>query len=143
MNTSPPADAMLTCCMRPCQEPLREKRQRVDELLEMLALQGCKDTYIGDALARGISGGQVGPCACAARSTAGSCLSWPSQVHLGQGSGPAQGPGTCDLHAEVLKGASKTACIQPCLGQLLDMTSTANLVPGSSVLLEGRPGLLS
>ena len=43
------------------QEPLREKRQRVDELLEMLALQGCKNTHIGDALARGISGGQVVP----------------------------------------------------------------------------------
>ena len=42
------------------QEPLHEKRHRVDELLEMLALQSCKDVFIGDALSRGISGGQVG-----------------------------------------------------------------------------------
>ena len=32
----------------------------MDELLEMLALQSCKDVYIGDSLSRGISGGQVG-----------------------------------------------------------------------------------
>ncbi|KAK9808412.1 hypothetical protein WJX73_002001 [Symbiochloris irregularis] len=44
---------------RDSQEPLAEKAARVDELLECLALVGCKDTYIGDALARGVSGGQA------------------------------------------------------------------------------------
>ena len=46
------------------QEPLAHKRRRVDELLEMLALMGCANSYIGDSLARGISGGQVLACGC-------------------------------------------------------------------------------
>ena len=46
------------------QEPLHEKKHRVEELLEMLALQSCKDIYIGDSLSRGISGGQVRPWPC-------------------------------------------------------------------------------
>ncbi len=48
--------AELKCEMS---EPLSKKRARVDQLLELLALQGCSGTLIGDTLARGISGGQV------------------------------------------------------------------------------------
>ena len=48
--------AELKCEMS---EPLSKKRARVDQLLEVLALQGCAGTLIGDTLARGISGGQV------------------------------------------------------------------------------------
>ncbi len=48
--------AELKC---PLAEPLSKKRARVDQLLEVLALQHCAGTLIGDALARGISGGQV------------------------------------------------------------------------------------
>jgi len=40
-------------------EPLAAKRRRVDALLERLALQACAGTAIGDALSRGISGGQA------------------------------------------------------------------------------------
>ena len=49
--------------MRGCRcalaEPLAAKRQRVAALLERLGLMACADTTIGDALSRGISGGQV------------------------------------------------------------------------------------
>ncbi|KAK9906864.1 hypothetical protein WJX75_009364 [Coccomyxa subellipsoidea] len=48
--------AELKCEMS---EPLSKKRARVDQLLEVLALQGCAGTLIGDTLARGISGGQA------------------------------------------------------------------------------------
>ena len=48
--------AELKC---PLSEPLAKKRQRVDTLLETLALERCANTMIGDSLARGISGGQV------------------------------------------------------------------------------------
>lgn len=41
------------------QESHQSKRDRVEQLLDTLALRGCKDTCIGDALARGISGGQA------------------------------------------------------------------------------------
>lgn len=37
----------------------KEKIQRVEEIIEILALQKCRDTVIGNALARGISGGQA------------------------------------------------------------------------------------
>jgi hypothetical protein len=47
--------AELKC---PLSEPLAKKRQRVDTLLETLALERCANTMIGDSLARGISGGQ-------------------------------------------------------------------------------------
>ena len=43
-------------------EPLAAKRQRVAALLERLGLVACADTTIGDALSRGISGGQVTGC---------------------------------------------------------------------------------
>ena len=48
--------AELKC---PLSESLAKKRQRVDTLLETLALERCANTMIGDSLARGISGGQV------------------------------------------------------------------------------------
>ncbi|KAK9845354.1 hypothetical protein WJX81_004187 [Elliptochloris bilobata] len=48
--------AELKCALS---EPLAGKRQRVAALLERLALQTCADTTIGDALSRGISGGQA------------------------------------------------------------------------------------
>lgn len=48
--------AELKC---PLSEPLPQKRARVEQLLETLALQSCAGTLIGDSLARGISGGQV------------------------------------------------------------------------------------
>ena len=49
--------AELKC---PVNEPKHEKQARVKVLLEELALSDCANTVIGDALARGISGGQVG-----------------------------------------------------------------------------------
>ena len=48
--------AELKC---PLSESLAKKQQRVDTLLETLALERCASTMIGDSLARGISGGQV------------------------------------------------------------------------------------
>ena len=48
--------AELKC---PQSEPLSQKRRRVEQLLSTLALQGCTHTIIGNALTRGISGGQV------------------------------------------------------------------------------------
>ena len=35
------------------------KKQRVDRVVESLALQSCRNTHIGSVLARGISGGEV------------------------------------------------------------------------------------
>ena len=48
--------AELKCSLS---ESLAKKKRRVDSLLETLALERCSNTLIGDALARGISGGQV------------------------------------------------------------------------------------
>ena len=48
--------AELKC---PRSEPLCQKRHRVDQLLETLALTRCARTVIGNAMTRGISGGQV------------------------------------------------------------------------------------
>ena len=48
--------AELKCSLS---ESLAKKKRRVDSLLETLALERCANTLIGDALARGISGGQV------------------------------------------------------------------------------------
>lgn len=45
-----------------------EKMQRVDTLIDVLGLTGCRNTKIGTSLTRGISGGQVGvtdSCCCA------------------------------------------------------------------------------
>ena len=41
------------------QESYQSKRDRVEQLLSTLTLQGCRNTCIGDTLARGISGGQA------------------------------------------------------------------------------------
>ena len=41
------------------QESFKSKKDRVEQLLNTLALQGCRNTCIGDALSRGISGGQA------------------------------------------------------------------------------------
>ena len=38
---------------------MHSKKARVHHLMDMLALGRCKDTFIGDPMARGISGGQV------------------------------------------------------------------------------------
>jgi len=40
--------------------PLAVKRQRVDGLIEQLALGACRDVRIGDAMQRGISGAAPG-----------------------------------------------------------------------------------
>ena len=48
--------ALCRCALA---EPLAAKRRRVAALIERLALQSCADTTIGDALSRGISGGQA------------------------------------------------------------------------------------
>jgi ABC-type nitrate/sulfonate/bicarbonate transport system ATPase subunit len=40
-------------------EPLASKKQAVDELIQKLALDSCRHVHIGDALAKGISGGQA------------------------------------------------------------------------------------
>ena len=42
------------------QESRAEKRSRVEQLLDRLALRTCQDTHIGDPMSRGVSGGQVG-----------------------------------------------------------------------------------
>lgn len=49
----------MPLCRCALAEPLAAKRQRVAALIERLALQSCADTTIGDALSRGISGGQA------------------------------------------------------------------------------------
>ena len=49
----------MSLCRCALAEPLAAKRQRVAALIERLALQSCADTTIGDALSRGISGGQA------------------------------------------------------------------------------------
>ncbi|GLI65656.1 hypothetical protein VaNZ11_009256 [Volvox africanus] len=43
---------------RPISEPLESKRAAVEELLEKLSLTRCRDVRIGNALSKGISGGQ-------------------------------------------------------------------------------------
>lgn len=43
----------------PMSETSEEKMKKVQELIEALGLDVCKDTQIGDALNRGISGGQA------------------------------------------------------------------------------------
>ena len=63
--------AELKCALA---EPLSKKRARVDQLLEVLALQHCAGTLIGDTLARGISGGQVQNCLTWTIGRAGSVL---------------------------------------------------------------------
>ena len=44
---------------RPISEPLADKRQNVEEVIESLALESCRNVRIGNAMARGISGGQA------------------------------------------------------------------------------------
>ena len=44
---------------RSVKEPLEKKKQEVDKLINKLALESCKNTKIGNALRRGISGGQA------------------------------------------------------------------------------------
>ncbi|GFR47309.1 hypothetical protein Agub_g8996 [Astrephomene gubernaculifera] len=44
---------------RSIKESLEDKKQAVEELLEKLALQRCRDVKIGNAMAKGISGGQA------------------------------------------------------------------------------------
>ncbi|KAG2450267.1 hypothetical protein HYH02_004778 [Chlamydomonas schloesseri] len=44
---------------RPTSEPLEEKKAAVEELLTRLSLQRCRDVKIGNAMAKGISGGQA------------------------------------------------------------------------------------
>lgn len=44
---------------RPTSEPREEKQAAVEELLEVLALDGCRNVKIGSNLERGISGGQA------------------------------------------------------------------------------------
>ena len=44
---------------RPYSQTRGEKQAAVNELLALLALEGCRGTRIGNAMARGISGGQV------------------------------------------------------------------------------------
>ena len=44
---------------RPINQPKAQKKAAVDELLHVLALEGCRDVRIGSSLNRGISGGQA------------------------------------------------------------------------------------
>eukprot|EP00892_Ulva_mutabilis_P005857 jgi/Ulvmu1/3643/UM017_0057.1 len=44
---------------RPMEEPLAEKERVVDHYIDVLGLEVCKDTRIGNPLSRGISGGQA------------------------------------------------------------------------------------
>jgi len=44
---------------RSMNEPLSSKRQAVDEIINMLALDSCRDVLIGDQMSKGISGGQA------------------------------------------------------------------------------------
>lgn len=44
---------------RPVGQPREQKRAAVDELIEVLALEGCRTVRIGNPMARGISGGQA------------------------------------------------------------------------------------
>ena len=38
---------------------VQQKKERVDRVINSLALQSCRNTHIGSVLARGISGGEV------------------------------------------------------------------------------------
>ena len=85
------------------QEPLAHKKRRVEELLEMLALQGCSNSYIGDVLAKGISGGQAGrPPVHDSCHLHGTASANPMTAVAARGSQPMQqghtavpGPGSC------------------------------------------------
>lgn len=44
---------------RPLDEPMSVKKQAVDDVIQALALESCRNRLIGDALHRGISGGQA------------------------------------------------------------------------------------
>jgi ABC-type multidrug transport system ATPase subunit len=44
---------------RSISEPLQSKREAVDELLQKLALESCRDVVVGNAFVKGISGGQA------------------------------------------------------------------------------------
>ncbi|KAK9867424.1 hypothetical protein WJX84_007320 [Apatococcus fuscideae] len=44
---------------RPFKESRIEKKKRVEQLLDRLALRNCQDTHIGDPMSRGVSGGQA------------------------------------------------------------------------------------
>lgn len=44
---------------RPVSQSVEEKRAAVEELLDVLGLQNCRNVRIGSPLARGISGGQA------------------------------------------------------------------------------------
>ncbi len=51
-----------SCAQRPLSEPLAEKREAVNDLLDKLALDVCRHVKIGNTMARGISGGQAKVC---------------------------------------------------------------------------------
>jgi ATP-binding cassette, subfamily G (WHITE), member 2 len=44
---------------RPREESVAEKKEVVEKVIKALALESCRNRLIGDALNRGISGGQV------------------------------------------------------------------------------------
>eukprot|EP00955_Chlamydomonas_euryale_P039691 351487-Chlamydomonas_euryale.AAC.1 len=44
---------------RSMKEPLSSKKQAVDEIINKLALDSCRDVLIGDQMSKGISGGQA------------------------------------------------------------------------------------
>jgi len=46
----------LRCVLFPLPQ---QKKERVDRVINSLALQSCRNTHIGSVLARGISGGEV------------------------------------------------------------------------------------
>lgn len=50
---------------RPITQSHVEKKAAVDELIDVLALESCRNVLIGSSMAKGISGGQVKSCWCA------------------------------------------------------------------------------
>jgi ABC-type multidrug transport system ATPase subunit len=57
---------------RPISQSHAEKKSAVEELIDVLALEGCRNVLIGNSMTKGISGGQV-------------------RLGVGLGSGPGQG----------------------------------------------------
>ena len=72
------------------QEPRAEKKRRVEQLLDRLALRTCQDTHIGDPMSRGVSELFQTTCALACIAQLSCmyvcdlhCRDWPSCVSQG------------------------------------------------------------
>jgi ABC-type multidrug transport system ATPase subunit len=58
MSTMTPYEVLTFACRMTSSLSEQEVKKRVDQIITSLALQSCKDTYIGGHLLKGISGGE-------------------------------------------------------------------------------------